>query len=168
MAVDDHAGIGFPVAGHAWWMRGRKERADFRALLYLLKGRQGEIWLPSYQRDLSLAALVAPAATTMDIETTGYTLYLVGQLNRKDIRIELKNGTVLYRRITGSTTVDANTERLSIDSALGVQVAPAQVRRISYMALSRLNSDSIDIMHVNAGNGLATASAQFRSLNHDV
>lgn len=166
--VDDTAQIGFPTWTHVWFMQGRTQRAAFRALMYLLKGRQGEIWVPTYQSDLQLAALISTSATTMDVQMTGYTLYLAGQLNRKDIRIELLNGTVFYRRVTGSTGIDTNTERLSIDSALGQQVTPAQVRRISFMSLSRLSTDSIDIQHVNGDTGLATAATPWRALNHDV
>lgn len=166
--LDDTADIGFPVWTHQWFMQGRTQRAFFRALMYLLKGRQGEIWVPTYQSDLQLAALIGSSATTIDIEMMGYTLYLVGQLNRKDIRIELLNGTVFYRRITGSTGIDANTERLSIDSSLGQQVTPSQVRRISFMSLCRLNSDSIDIVHENSDVGVATAATQWRATNHDV
>lgn len=166
--IDDTADIGFPVWTHQWFMQGRTQRTFFRALMYLLKGRQGEIWVPTYQSDLKLVALIGTSATTIDVEMTGYTLYLVGQLNRKDIRIELLNGTVFYRRITGSTGVDANTERLSIDSALGQSVDPTQIRRISYMSLCRLNSDSIDLNHEGSDVGLATASTQWRATNHDV
>lgn len=166
--MDDTAGIGFPVWMHNWFMQGRTQRAFFRSLMYLLKGRQGEIWVPTYQSDLQLSAIIASTATTMDVEMTGYTLFLVGQLNRQDIRIELLNGTVFYRRITGSTGVDANTERLSIDSSLGQQVTPSQVRRISFMSLCRLNNDNIDIMHENGDTGLATATTQWRATNHNV
>lgn len=166
--MDDIADIGFPVWMHNWFMQGRTQRAFFRSLMYLLKGRQGEIWVPTYQSDLKLAALIASTATTMDVEMTGYTLFLVGQVNRQDIRIELLNGTVFYRRVTGSTSVDTNTERLSIDSSLGQQVTPSQVRRISYMSLCRLNNDNIDIMHENGDTGLATAATQWRATNHNV
>lgn len=166
--MDDTAKIGFPMWMHEWFMQGRTQRAFFRALMYLLKGRQGEIWVPSYQSDLQLAAIIASTASTIDVQMTGYTLFLVGQINRQDIRIELLNGTVFYRRVTGSTGVDANTERLSIDSTLGQQVTAAQVRRISFMTLCRLNSDSIDIQHVNGDTGLATAATQWRGTNHNV
>lgn len=166
--MDDTADIGFPMWMHNWFMHGRTQRAFFRALMYLLRGRQGEIWVPTYQSDLQLLALIGSTATTIDVQMTGYTLYLVNQINRQDIRIELLNGTVFYRRVTGSTGIDANTERLSIDSALGQQVTPAQVRRISFMSLCRLNNDNIDIMHENGDTGLATSATQWRATNHNV
>lgn len=166
--MDDTAGIGFPTWNHAWFMQGRSQRAFFRSLMYLLKGRQGEIWVPTYQSDLELVAATNPSSATIDVEMTNYTLLLSGQINRQDIRIELTNGTILYRRITGSTILSSTSERLSIDSAVGVTFTPAQVRRISYMVLSRLNSDNIEIQHVNGDNGLAIATTPWRGTNHNV
>lgn len=166
--VIDNANIGFSLRSHAWFLQGRSQRAAFRALMYLLKGRVGEMWVPTYNSDLKLVSPIAPTDTGIVVETTGYTLFLVNQLNRKDIRIELTSGTIFYRRITGASIVDANTESLSIDSSLGQAIAVAQIRRISYMAMSRLNTDSIDIMHHTKDDGVASAVTPFRALNHDL
>lgn len=166
--MDDTADVGFPVWMHQWFMQGRTQRAALRSLLYLLKGRQGEVWVPSYQSDLEATATISSTATSIDVQQTGYTLYLSGQVNRQDMRIELLNRTVFYRRITGSAQVTSLVERLSIDSQLGQNVAVSQIRRISYMILSRLASDSIDISHVNGDQGLALAATQFRATNHNV
>lgn len=168
LEVDDTAQIGFVANTHAWFMKGRTPRAFFRSLMYLLKGRQGEIWVPTYQSDIKLVATIGTSDVAISVEATGYVLYLAGQLNRQDIRIELLNGTIYYRRITGSATLDQYTERLSIDSSLGATITPSQIRRISYMSLSRLDSDSIIIDHINSDVGIATASTPFRAVNHNV
>jgi hypothetical protein len=165
IAVDDTAGVGFPTITHNWWLSGRTARAAFRSLLYLLKGRQGEIWVPSYQSDLKLAADVSGGATTLSVEFTGYALYLQGQTNRRDIRIELTNGTVYYRRILSASAASATVETLVLDAALTSAIPATSVRRISYMALSRLATDAIDINHLSAADGLAVASTGFRALN---
>ncbi len=166
VAIDDHAGIGLPTSTHNWFIQGRANRAAFRALLYLLKGRQGEIWIPTYQQDLKISAAVAAGQAYIDVELTGYALYLLGQMNRQDIRIELYSGTILYRRIIDAAGLDAYTERLTLGSGIGPAVAMADVRRISYMALCRLNSDAIEIAHHTADDGMATASTPWQSLNH--
>lgn len=168
LEVDDTAQIGFPSGTHAWFMKGRTPRAFFRSLMYLLKGRQGEIWVPTYQSDLKLVATIGSSDVAISVEMTGYTLYMNGQINRKDIRIEMLNGTVYYRRISGAATLDQYTERLSIDTALGANITPSQIRRISFMSLSRLDSDSIEIDHINSDVGIATASTPFRAVNHNV
>jgi hypothetical protein len=167
--IDDPAQLGMPTSTHDWFMQGRANRAAFRSLLYMLKGRQGEIWIPTYQHDLKIAAAVAAGQSYIDVELTGYALYLLGQVNRQDIRIELYNGTILYRRITAAAGLDANTERLTLDTDIGPAVAMTDVRRISYMALCRLNSDAIEIQHHTAASlndGLATSSTPWQALNH--
>lgn len=168
LEVDDTAQIGFVANTHAWFMNGRTPRALFRSLMYLLKGRQGELWVPTYQSDLKLVANIGVPDTSITVEATGYSLFLSGALNRQDIRIELLNGTIYYRRITGSAVLDQYTERLSLDSSLGAAITPAQIRRISYMSLSRLDSDNIIIDHINSDVGIATSSTPFRAVNHNV
>lgn len=168
IAVDDRAGIGLPNSTHDWFMQGRAARSAFRSLLYRLMGRQGEMWVPTFQSDLRLVADVAVAQGSIDVEMTGYTLYLAGELNRKDIRFELYDGTVIYRRITGSVVFDPDTERLTLDTAMAQIIHVSEVRRISYMVRSRLDSDSIELQHHTAIDGLATAVTPWRALNHDV
>jgi predicted hotdog family 3-hydroxylacyl-ACP dehydratase len=168
ITVDDRARIGFPVLSHAWFMQGRATRAAFRSLMYMLKGRQGVMWVPTYNADLILAASVTAGQPSIDVELTGAALYLSGQRNRRDIRVELMNGSLFYRRVTGAVALDSNTERLTLDSSLGVNISPSQVRRISYMAPCRLNSDSIEIQHHTAADGLATAVTPWRAVGDDL
>lgn len=168
ITVDDHAGIGFTNQSHAWFMQGRATRAAFRSLMYLLKGRRGSIWVPTYQADMILAEPTTAGQPSIDVEMTGASLYLSGQRNRRDIRVELLDGRLFYRRITGATALDANTERVTLDSSLGINLAPSQVRKISYMAPSRLNSDSIEIQHHGMADGFASSVTPWRSLGEDL
>ena len=168
ITVDDHAGIGFTNQSHAWFMQGRATRAAFRSLMYLLKGRRGSIWVPTYQADMILAEPTTAGQPSIDVEMTGASLYLSGQRNRRDIRVELLDGRLFYRRITGATALDANTERVTLDSSLGINLAPSQVRKISYMAPSRLNSVSIEIQHHGMADGFASSVTPWRSLGEDL
>jgi hypothetical protein len=163
--VDDTALIGFPTNTHQWYLNGRSSRAAFRSLLYFLAGRWQEIWVPSYDMDVLLVTTLTAGALGMTVEFGGFEQYAAVQ-NRRDIRIELTSGTVYYRRITGANAGSVpNTEILSINAALGVNVTPAQIRRISFMALSRLSADEIEIEHVSMADGIATANTPFTALN---
>lgn len=164
--VDDRAGIGFPHWSHAWFMQGAAARSSLRALLYLLKGRQGEIWVPTYQADLVVQADIGSGATVLTVQNVGYTVYLQAAQNRQDIRIELWNGTVYYRRITGATVLTSAQENISIDSALSSATPASAIRRISYMTLSRLAADQIEIDHETALDGLATCTTPFQAVEH--
>lgn len=166
--VDDRAGIGFPHFSHAWFMQGAAARTAFRALMYLLKGRQGEVWVPSYQSDVVVQANIGSGATVVTIQNIGYATYLQGAQNRQDVRIELYSGAVYYRRITGASTLSSAQENISIDSALPLAVAPTDVRRISFMTLCRLSGDVVDIDHLTALDGLATTTTAFQAVNHNL
>jgi hypothetical protein len=165
--VTDTAGRAFPVQGHRWLGMGRAERAAYRSLLYALRGRQVPVWLPSHADDLQLRAPVSDVATTLDVANIGYSRFGKAQPGRRDIRLELWDGRVFHRRITGATELDADTERLALDATLGVTVTPAQVARISWLVLCRLDSDSIEIHHETDSEGVASSALVFRGVRDD-
>jgi hypothetical protein len=165
--VFDSAGIGFPNNSHNWFLKGKAAHSNFRSLLYLLKGAQGEIWVPSYENDLTLIANIAPADVSLQCQNSGLALYAV-KLNRQDVRIELTNGTIYYRRITGASVIAPTVELVTVSSAFGVSIAASSIRRISFMVLSVLASDEITIAHDTAIRGISECSTPFRAVNHDI
>jgi len=136
-----------PVAAqsHRWLCDGRTEIDAMRQWLFARRGRQSCVWLPSWARDLHLQATVGAAATTLDVEHCNYSASIAQAVGRRDIRVLLTDGTTYYRRITASTVIDADTERLTISSALGASVTPADVAAISFMHLARLDTDAVEI-----------------------
>ena len=113
--VDDVTGLPWPTQSQRWQVYGRAEHDTLRSLLYGLAGKANRIWLPTWQCDLYPQATMA--GTLLDVAHCGYTVYLHGQPGRRDIRVQLVDGTVLYRRITGSVELDETTERLQVDTA---------------------------------------------------
>lgn len=166
-AVHDTACVTLRAAPHAWELWGRAQQGAFRSLIYALDGRQVPVWVPSWAQDLKLTATVSAAATSLTVEWCGYTVFGRQQANRRDIRIELYGGTVLYRRITSSAEAGAN-ETLGLSSALGQEVTPQSVRRISFMALSTQGSDEIEIHHYADSNGRARAVTAWKAVVPDV
>lgn len=163
----DSAGQALLVQGYRWQALGRSERANYRALLYALRGRQVPVWVPTHAADLTLVAAVTAVATTLDIEHLGYTRFGQSRPGRRDLRIELVDGTVFHRRITGSSELSGEVERLAIDSALGKQIALGDVLRISWMALCRLDSDTVEIEHITDSEGVAKSALVFRGVRDD-
>lgn len=162
-AVTDLAGQAFSVQGFRWVLGSRAEHGALRALLYQLQGRFQALWMPTFADDLTLAAAVAPADDGITVANVGYSRFAGGAAGRRDIRIELRSGAVFHRRIEAASEAGA-TETLTLDSALGVIVSPADVARISYMALCRLDQDDIELVHETDADGITTCSAVFRSV----
>lgn len=162
----DLAGVQLRGASCGWHLWGRVEQAQTRSLLYALRGGASPIWVPSWKQDLQLVASVGSGATTLTVEWTGYTALAAQQPNRRDLRIELLDGTVLYRRITASVDGGA-TEDLTINAALGVAVTPGQVRAISYLTLS-VGPDTNELAHYTDADGHARINWAFTAVVPDV
>lgn len=166
--VLDTAAAGFMNQQHAWVMHGPQERTAFRSFLYAMRGRQLSVWVPTHADDFRLVTSTLASDPSITVENVGFSRYGFGQVGRRDIRVQLRNGTVFYRRIVDASEIDAESEQVTMDSAFGVVVAPGDVSRISFMRLMRLDDDAIDIRHVTDLEGVATSSVGFRTVRDDI
>lgn len=121
--------------------RTRADRWAWRQWLLARRGKQAPFWLPSFRRDITVLDTIASGAANIEIADINLALY--GDLPI-DIMIEIKAGTRYYRRVSVATAMTGY-EVITIDSALGVEVAPADIRRVSFMHLVRLDADSVSI-----------------------
>lgn len=163
----DRPGRSFRSTELAWVVEGRVEHARLRSLLYALRGRMGNVWLPSWDVGLVLAAPVTAISAVITIEWAGYTLFGRLQPTRRDIRIELHDGTILYRRITGAAEAGA-TETLTLNGALGRAVVPDDVRQISFMQVSELLADGVELLHETDAMGTTRCTMKFRAIRYDI
>lgn len=165
--ITDTAQRALQMLGQRHLDLGREARALVRSFIYGMHGRQKVVWVPSHMDDLTLTATASAVATTLDVANIGYTRFSNGKPGRRDIRIELWNGTVLMRRITGSIELDGQTERLAINAALGIDVQPGDVARISWMNLCRFEADAQRIEHMTDSKGVAAWSPVFKEERDD-
>ncbi|HDS1834387.1 TPA: hypothetical protein QEM98_000472 [Stenotrophomonas maltophilia] len=166
-SVFDLAGRAFRSASHRWLMDGRDEHGAVRSLLYGLAGRAVPLWVPSWAADIKVAATIAADSTVLVVEWCGYTLFGRQQAGRRDIRIELKDGTVFYRRITGSGEM-GEFESLTIASALGTTIAPSRIRLVSFMSLCTQTSDELEIEHQTDADGIGVCDLSFMAVTDDL
>lgn len=163
---DDEAGIPLSLQRMRFLWTSRAEVAAWRAMLYALRGRAGAAWIPTWESDLVLASTISDSATSIEVEATEYARQIDLAPGRADVRIELSDGAVFYRQITGASEISATVEQLQIDAALGRAVLPSEVVAISFMALSRLDSDAVELSHWTGE--VAESAVAFRSFRHDV
>lgn len=136
----DQPGIPLSLQVATFTLVGREEIGAFRSLLYALAGRWGAIWVPTWSQDLQAAAAVTSASTLLDIDWCGFSQWPLSP-NRRDLRIELVDGTVLYRRITAVAEISPSVERLVLDAAWGLDADVAEIRLISFLMLARQDTD---------------------------
>lgn len=165
--ITDTAKRALQVLGQRHLDLGREARAMVRSFIYGMRGRQKVVWVPSHMDDLTLVATISSVATTLDIAYIGYTRFSVGKPGRRDIRIELADGSVFMRHLVGSIELSAQIERVAMDSPLGVEVQPNQVVRISWMNLMRFENDVQEIEHMTDSQGVAAWATVFREERDD-
>lgn len=112
----------------------------FRGLLYALGGRWAPAWVPSWAQDLRVAASIANGSSTLDVEGPLLSVFPLAS-NRRDLRIELFDGTVLYRRVTAAVAHTFTVDRLTLDAPIATGFAANAVAMVSFLVLSRQDSD---------------------------
>ena len=163
--LDDRSGVASVTRSHSWLLGGRAGVSAFRAWLSARAGRRVAFWFPSHQNDVLLLSNIGSPDTSITVENRGYTRLPSVQVGRRDIMIWLNDGTRFYRRIVSSVENSDTVEVMEIDTSLGQAVTVAEVRMISFMRLSRLASDAVEISHET--DAIARVSAQFTSIRDD-
>ncbi len=139
VTVYDTVGIALSQWAASYVLIGRDEIAAFRSLLYVLAGRWGVIWVPSWCDDLRVVASMAAASVNLDVAWTGFSDWPL-RPNRRDVRIELRDGTILYRRVTSAGPISGG-ERLVLDAAFGIDADVDEVLQVSFLMLARQDTD---------------------------
>lgn len=159
----DFGGINFPSFLNTNFVSGRVATDDLRSLLYMFSGRQASAWIVYPTADFTLAVNAFSADTHIDVERSGFTDLGGPTVGRQDIRILLRDGAILYRRITASSILTGGkTERLGLDSALGGDIRHENVVRISFMAVGRLDQDMITLTHQTDTDGVCSVALAVR------
>lgn len=166
-ARTDTAGQALVVQMHRFVPYQRAAHAALRGLLYWLQGRRRALWVPTFADDVTLAATVGAFSTSMTVANIGYARY-GGRHGRRDLRIERRNGTVHHIRVLGATPIDDATEALQLDGSLGTTLEPAEVRRISWLQLCRLDHDQVEFLHERDTGGIGKCQLIFRGVKDDV
>lgn len=160
--VDDISGLAALLKSWHWTMGTRAEVVALRAWLHARAGRLMPFWSPTQGDDIEVLAPIGSSDTAITIRNMGYKRYIDGRVDRRHIAIETKAGTRYYRTITAASEIDDETETLAIDSALGATVQVADIKRVRFMHLVRLDSDDVEIEWYS--DQIAQCSTMLRSL----
>ena len=160
----DVAKVAFGAYQFSWLTEGRVQQNGIRSLFYGLRGSQKAVWIPTHSSDLTVTQIIPANTSIISIQWCGYTRFALNQLGRQDIRIQLRSGTVFYRRIAAAAEIDSTTERLELDQPFTTQINTQDIIAISFMSLCRLSSDNITIEHINDSDGLAKCGVTWRGV----
>ncbi|EFF83314.1 hypothetical protein HMP0015_1219 [Acinetobacter haemolyticus ATCC 19194] len=159
----DTARAAFQVYQYAWMTHGRQQQASLKNLFYSLRGSQKAIWVPTFSDDLTVLSNNVSTTNSLTIAFCGYTRFSFNELSKRDIRIELKNGQILYRRIVAAAELSTTEELIELDQNFD-NVNKNTVVSISFMSLCRLSSDTVNIEHINDSDGIAKCAVTWRGV----
>jgi hypothetical protein len=160
----DVAGIAFPTQKHNWVSSGRSNYDFLKKLFFALRGRTISLWLPSFTDDMSMVADTPAGENYLTVENFDFTQSGGVRTGYDHLTIFKRDGSKEYRRIVSSTVIDTNVEVIGVDQPFTSGVSTDDVMRISFMRLSRLDQDRIEIVHVTDTQGISKCNATFKAV----
>ncbi|MGR4895030.1 hypothetical protein ACIPR8_07110 [Stenotrophomonas sp. LARHCG68] len=157
----DQRGYALPELAFGYTAVGATEIGALLARLYTLAGRFGAVWVPTFGQDLRVVASSA-GASVLDVEACG----LAGNAlppSRRDIRIRLADGTLLYRRVLSVVSVGGAVERLALSESLPV-FPLASVVECGWMLLAAQSADIVRLQWWK--DDVAAVEFSFRGVAH--
>jgi hypothetical protein len=163
IAVDDHSGLPSTRRSHQVLLRDRASIAAWRGWLAARQGRYAPLWVPSLTCDLEQTQAIGAGSTTLTVKALSYNDRYRLDTGRRDIALKhLPSNTWYYRRINAVTAGSPGEEDITLDASLGVDAAPGELAPTSWLTLSRLDADAVEIAwHTTA---IAECSINLRSL----
>ena len=143
--VDDRAGFPDVVTQFEFAEDTRDDIQFWRAWLHARAGKWSKFYFSSWSRDFTLVANIDALDVSIDVEDNLYRDFYTLQTPKRDIAIYTTDGQVYYRRITAAALNTPDVERLTIDANIGTDYTIAEVKMISFLHPSRLNTDHIEL-----------------------
>lgn len=128
----------------------RVEDASFewqvRSLLYNLRGKLRNAWLPTWRPDFAVNSNIGNGSSTIDVENWNFATFVTGT-PWSGVRLQKTDGSISYHRITSVVEIDSITERLNIDPITSFAATVAEVELLDLMILARLATDDVTFQH---------------------
>jgi len=122
-----------------------------RQLVHELKGSQKSFYMPTFSTDLVAVDDLSSGTALLDVQPEGYVDYIRNREPLTSIIIYLSNGTYLIRDVVDYTQVDANTDRLTVDTNWPSTISVNDITKISFLRLCRIADDLVEFNHRRIG-----------------
>ena len=107
-------------------------------------GRRVPFWYPNYDASMIPAQTIGASDQVILVEDRAFAM-LSGHPTRTHLFIETTGGAQYFRQVTSIERGASGTEVLTISDAVGVELAPAQVRTMCFLNLVRLDQDDTEL-----------------------
>lgn len=147
---------------YAWLLNSRNNILLFRQLLGRLRGQAKPILVPSYHQDFVVTRNIGTADDSVEVYDDGFQLLVGVDPTRSRLMLRLKDGSYVFRKITGISSPNAGKTLIKIDSPWGVAITPSDITALNLLMLMRLATDQVDI--VWKSDSIATVSTTMLSV----
>lgn len=162
-AVTDIPNRPFVVRGFQFLLTDRAEIAAMRAWLDARAGRQVPFWMPTWERNLEVAAPIAIDEIAVLVKDRGFATYFQGLPGRQDVAFLHRDGTWYFRHIQAFEYAGGVVERLVLDEALGRACQPEDFALVCFLELARLEADAVELFFET--DSVARVSLAVRSIS---
>ena len=121
------------------------------------KGRWGQFWVPTHQRDIVVTVAFGVTDTVLTIDPIEYPTYWGGSQAARFIVFRWPDNTLICKKI-----INSDTTTITLDSAIGKACANPAELIISFLLISRFDMDEIEIDYLLVDEG--TTNLRFYSL----
>lgn len=163
-AITDISQQTFATQRFSYMLKGRGEMDLIRRLLFWARGKQMLFHIPTMNDDLTLAREYAMDDNALVVHRVGYSQHQAAQQDiRRGVMLWLLDGTYSFNTVVSSRII-GDEEWLYLEDRIP-NLLSASVRRISYLALGRLDTDTIEINRHTDSDGVSEISLMFKTLD---
>lgn len=126
-------------------LQSRQQIQDFRAWFQRRRGKHRAFWAPTYEANLRVKGS-GTIVSTLQFELDDYINFAT---QRNDVLITADSGVQHLRALSAQVQTGPTTAQATLSSPLNLPIS--RVSRISWLGLSRLNSDMAEIKWVGGG-----------------
>lgn len=144
--ADAHDRASSPVRPFLWTAFSRTEAKAIRDFLDARRGRAVPFWLPSYQKDLTLAVDGVATGIILTVDHVRYAQLLFGDVGaRRHVALHLPGGAFAFHKVTAATDPgNGLTETLTVSPALAVAY-PKATTLVCFLKFCRLDEDEVEL-----------------------
>ena len=131
----------------SWRNINLQELYDVRYFLTEMKGKQGQFWVPTWNKDFIPSQGISSGDDYIQVEDNNQFQHF----NSFHIAILLKDETIHFRKVISMEILGAF-EQLNLDTTLGVDISLGDIDIICKIVTMRSDSDNISIDYLPSGN----------------
>lgn len=129
------------------------DRMKRRQFYHFMRGRDGEMYVPSNEPDLELNASFSSSALTLNIKPVTLAAEMVGKI----IYVQVGSSTVA-KVITGATDNSLTSQTIQFSGTIGFEGTPSNAL-VSFVNKFRFDEDEVNINYSYSKDGLIASSS---------